>query len=313
MASLQSLLDKTSRTFALNIPFLPEPTQAEVTIAYLLFRIADTFEDATSWTPDRRIEALHDFSNLLSECNEADADRLTLAWMKDPPTDHNGYLDLLSHTPFVINRLAALNTVARDIVRIHTVRTATGMAGIVARTRDRCELELHDMEDLQRYCYIVAGIVGEMLTELFLLGRDHLLARAPYLRERSHLFGEGLQLTNILKDADDDQDKGRQFLPAAVKRSDVFTQARLGLVAACEYTLALQEARAARGIVSFNALPVMLAWATVDKVERQGPGSKLTRLAVSAIIKKMNRALEQDAPVFDLAEVSSMSGAGYML
>jgi farnesyl-diphosphate farnesyltransferase len=44
---LHDLLTKTSRTFALSIPELPEPTMREVTIAYLLFRIADTFEDAT--------------------------------------------------------------------------------------------------------------------------------------------------------------------------------------------------------------------------------------------------------------------------
>ncbi|HZD06425.1 MAG TPA: squalene/phytoene synthase family protein, partial [Longimicrobiales bacterium] len=45
MADLGRLLDRTSRTFALNIPLLPQPTRREVTVAYLLFRIADTFED----------------------------------------------------------------------------------------------------------------------------------------------------------------------------------------------------------------------------------------------------------------------------
>jgi len=41
------LLQKTSRTFALAIPLLPEPTRTAVGAAYLLFRVADTFEDAT--------------------------------------------------------------------------------------------------------------------------------------------------------------------------------------------------------------------------------------------------------------------------
>ena len=36
--SLQNLLVKTSRTFALAIPQLPQPTLREVTVAYLLFR-----------------------------------------------------------------------------------------------------------------------------------------------------------------------------------------------------------------------------------------------------------------------------------
>ena len=44
---LQDQLVKTSRTFALAIPLLPQPTARQVTVAYLLFRIADTFEDAS--------------------------------------------------------------------------------------------------------------------------------------------------------------------------------------------------------------------------------------------------------------------------
>ena len=51
MIDVNDLLVKTSRTFALAIPLLPEPTRREVGLAYLLFRIADTFEDATAWTP----------------------------------------------------------------------------------------------------------------------------------------------------------------------------------------------------------------------------------------------------------------------
>ncbi len=69
---LKELLEKTSRTFALSIPVLPEPTRRQVMIAYLLFRIADTFEDAAHWPPERRrgalgqFEALHSFSNRFS-------------------------------------------------------------------------------------------------------------------------------------------------------------------------------------------------------------------------------------------------------
>ena len=60
-ADLEELLIASSRTFALAIPHLPEPTRREVTIAYLLFRVADTFEDATSWPRSSRIEALERF------------------------------------------------------------------------------------------------------------------------------------------------------------------------------------------------------------------------------------------------------------
>jgi len=49
MKDLRDLFQKTSRTFALSIPVLPEPKNREVMIAYLLFRIADTLEDAAHW------------------------------------------------------------------------------------------------------------------------------------------------------------------------------------------------------------------------------------------------------------------------
>ena len=65
MTDIGDLLQKTSRTFALTIPFLPAPTSREVSIAYLLFRIIDTFEDATGWPAARRVEALARFVALV--------------------------------------------------------------------------------------------------------------------------------------------------------------------------------------------------------------------------------------------------------
>ena len=59
---IEDLLQKTSRTFALTIPYLPQPTRDEVGIAYLLFRIIDTFEDAVLWAPALRLEALPEHS-----------------------------------------------------------------------------------------------------------------------------------------------------------------------------------------------------------------------------------------------------------
>ena len=55
---LDRLLAETSRTFALTIPLLPEPTRRETTVAYLLFRIADTLEDATLWGAARKAASM---------------------------------------------------------------------------------------------------------------------------------------------------------------------------------------------------------------------------------------------------------------
>ena len=51
MNKMDRLLMDTSRTFAMSIPFLEEPLREEVGLAYLLFRILDTFEDAEAVQP----------------------------------------------------------------------------------------------------------------------------------------------------------------------------------------------------------------------------------------------------------------------
>jgi farnesyl-diphosphate farnesyltransferase len=116
------------------------------------------------------------------------------------------------------------------------------------------------------------------------------------LRERAAAFGEALQLVNILKDTATDVAEGRSFLPRSAPRSEVFALARRDLGTAREYTLALQRAGAPRGIVEFCALPAELAWATLEKVEARGPGSKVSRLEVFAIKKRVDRALDSGEP-----------------
>jgi farnesyl-diphosphate farnesyltransferase len=314
MADLDLLLERTSRTFALSIPLLPEPTRREVTIAYLLFRIADTFEDCFSWPRDRRIEALERFCALLrltdgptaaapgaegqgaAESWVIEARQLASRWAVEMPVSHDGYRELLEETPQVLQEYASLRAEARGLIGRHTVRTATGMARYVAGTGDDGRLQLQTLQDLRDYCYVVAGIVGEMLTELFLLGRPTLRSIGPYLRERSRAFGEGLQLVNILKDSATDIREGRAYIPAAVQRAEVFDLARLDLEAASEYTLALQSSGAETGLVAFNALPVRLAWATLDRVERGGPGAKISRAEVWEIVAELQQALQSQRP-----------------
>ena len=151
-------------------------------------------------------------------------------------------------------------------------------------------------ERVHHACFVVAGLVGELLTELFLLGRPPLARVASELRELSRAFGEGLQLVNIIKDSASDAKQGRRYLPPDTGLGEVLALARRDLQAASQYVLALQRAGAERGLVAFVALPVRLATATLDRIEQAGPGSKLTRPEVYAIVQRMNRALDHDEP-----------------
>ncbi|MGC4117706.1 MAG: squalene/phytoene synthase family protein [Myxococcales bacterium] len=300
MAELDQLLVSTSRTFALSIPQLADPPRREVSVAYLLFRIADTFEDATRWPRSERLDALREFSELVREPDVAKAKALVRGWLEAPPCDHAGYLELLRETPAVLAELEKFVPSRRSAIVLHTLRTAEGMARFVQRADEAGNLRLADVADLKDYCYVVAGIVGELLTDLFVDAAPQLRAVEPALRERERAFGEGLQLVNILKDADSDAKDGRVYLPPGVPRAHILEIARDDLVDAAEYVLALREAKAPRGMLGFTALPVLLARTTLDEVERHGPGAKVSRLTVAAVVGKLMNDLDAGAPPLEV-------------
>src|SRR5262249_10586434 len=244
------LLEKTSRTFALSIPVLPEPTRREVMIAYLLFRIADTFEDASHWTPEDRIASIADFNALLRHYDRPRAETLAREWVARQGAHAAGCQELMAEVPFVLDSFFELSPGAIPPIREHVIRSADGMASIVARTRGG-ELTLHSIPELKDYCYIVAGIVGEMLSELFLLDRPNIAPVAAYMRERAATFGEALQLVTIVKDSAGDAAEGRRYLPAEVPVAEVFALARRDLGVAGDYIHALQKAAAPRRVVEF--------------------------------------------------------------
>ena len=296
MATLDDLLEKTSRTFALSIPMLPEPTRRHVGLAYLLFRIADTFEDAARWSRDRRVEALADLERLLE--GNGSPEKISASWLTDLPVTHAGYLELLRETPAVLEAYRAMPGAAREALRHDLTRTVRGMQDVVRRGDERGNLRLASIRELRDYCYVVAGIVGEMLTAQFLIDRPELAPVAPRLRRRSRFFGEGLQLVNILKDRASDATEGRVYLPTGTDVRVVFGIARGDLDRAAEYVSTLQRAGAPEGFVAFTASPAILARASLDRIEERGPGAKIGRDEVAALMERMFERLERGQAPF---------------
>jgi farnesyl-diphosphate farnesyltransferase len=301
MADLQKLLAKTSRTFALSIPLLEEPLRAEVGVAYLLFRIADTFEDAARWPRAERLEALADLAALLRKPDPSLATSKAKTWLDSRPCDEEFYLELLAEAPAVLAHLDGLAPASREAIVRQVLRTVLGMADFVRAGDAEGRLRLTSLDDLRRYCYVVAGIVGELLTELFLLNASHLSPVHAELEASDATFGEGLQLVNILKDSLADARDGRSYLPAGLPRQEVLAVARADLAQAARYVLCLQEAHAPRGIVEFTALPVLLAFATLDELEKSGPGAKISRVKVAALMGKLRNDAQAGTPVISLA------------
>jgi farnesyl-diphosphate farnesyltransferase len=299
--ALRALLQKTSRTFALTIPLLPEPLQTEVATAYLLFRIIDTFEDATRWDAVRRAKALSLFIQLMQSEDAHELRDMAAQWLDEPPLDHPGYLELLAATPEVIGWHRRLRPAAREQLRLHVARSASGMIGVVERSDANGHLQLQTLQDLRAYCFVVAGIVGEMLTELFMLQSPSLDKVGSELRARAVEFGEALQLVNILKDVRPDAAEGRIYLPREATLPEVFLLARADLRRAAEYTDLLRTSGADRGMVAFNALNTRLAIETLHLLRDQGPGAKLTRLQVTSLAAQVMNAVETGGVLFPAA------------
>jgi phytoene synthase len=74
-----------------------------------------------------------------------------------------------------------------------------------------CQMDLSqtryiDYPGLQRYCHLVAGVVGEVAANIFGHTQPETIAYA-------HKLGQALQLTNILRDVGEDALRGRIYLP----------------------------------------------------------------------------------------------------
>ena len=76
-----------------------------------------------------------------------------------------------------------------------------------------CQMDLRqtrylDYAGLQRYCHLVAGVVGEVAAQIF--GQTQ-----AQTTDYAHQLGQALQLTNILRDVGEDALRGRIYLPMA--------------------------------------------------------------------------------------------------
>ena len=273
------LLEGSSRTFALSIPRLPQPLRDQVALAYLVFRIADTIEDEGQARDDQRIEVLQKFQQCLND--EQCVEQLVSDWMADHAPDHEGYAQLLRSGGWVVDQLRELDPEASGNIRHYVGRTILGMI-------DR--LQQHDpgpqgVPGIRSYCYSVAGIVGELCTELFILHHPPLKPDRERLLTLSVAFGEALQLVNILRDQYDDHRAGRQYLPGGVPPDQLLKLATQVNDQSQEYIAMLERRDSPAGILEFNKINLCLAAATLELLQEQGPGVKLSRKTVSQLIE----------------------------
>jgi phytoene synthase len=151
---------------------------------------------------------------------------------------------------------------------------------------DGCEIDLQqtrflDFAGLQRYCHLVAGVVGEVAAGIF--GRT----QADTLRYAQRL-GLAMQLTNIIRDVGDDARRGRIYLPIdELQRFDVKAHELLQREAPWGYSerfTALMRFQAARAHATYDEALALLPEA--DRVA-QKPG-----LMMANIYRRLLREIE---------------------
>jgi len=286
-AVVRDLLVRTSRTFALAIPLLPEPTQNALALAYLLFRVADTLEDAAHWSRDARVVALDELVPILRNGDAARARAASRDWVVRNATVDKGCLDLLVAFPTLLDEISTWPPARARVVLEHAARTAEGMARTLREADAAGHVRLADVAALRAYCYVVAGIVGELVTALFVYDAPELTAVKPTLVRHERAFGEGLQLVNILKDEGSDAKDGRAYLPRGVPREEILSLARADLEEARLYIAALAEAGSPAGFVAFTTLTVELADRSLAAVETRGTGAKVPRTEVLGLVARL--------------------------
>jgi phytoene synthase len=147
-----------------------------------------------------------------------------------------------------------------------------------------CQMDLSqnrylDYPALQRYCDLVAGVVGEVAANIF--GQTQ-AGTAVY----AHKLGHALQLTNIIRDVGEDARRGRIYLPLSeLQQFDVKAYEILQCSYSERFTSLMQfQSRRAQALYD-EALALLPA---IDR-RAQKPG-----LMMAAIYRALLREIERD-------------------
>lgn len=288
---VDELLQGTSRTFALAIPLLKDQRRRQIGLSYLLFRVADSIEDAPEADVPVKLRLLQE---LRCELNRPDI-------TGDHPTGFSAHVQLdvcglwpensathrlLCELPRLLAMLNWTDFAAATAIRAALSQTIDGMTRFLASSElSLVQIQLQTVQDLRAYCYVVAGIVGEMLTDLFVSHHAISPEIAGNLRRMSVGFGECLQLTNILKDADSDALDGRIFIPAGISRDAVLSLAFQATDDAKRYICLLEKNDFPGDVIAFCRFLCLLAEGTLGRLQNDGGTNKLTREDVRRLLE----------------------------
>ena len=213
------LLRHTSRSFVVGIEALEPPLRDQVGQAYLLCRLLDTFEDATGVPVAWRANGLDQSRRLLEQLAAGQPlERELVDWkrvhrLEDPEWESipRWERQLLNDGPELWKLLTTHPVEVRRSIRRAVTPMIDGMEGELRRPAGDAG---RSTEELDRYCFHVAGTVGLLLNDLFAGALQRLLSE-----EDAVAFGKLLQLVNVTRDFSGDWAEGRCYWPGLGSRA----------------------------------------------------------------------------------------------
>jgi len=198
---------------------LPPGLDKDVMVGYEILRTVDTIEDS-SLEMKTKLETFALFRNIL---NGGFEDENILALQRALDNGTHNELDKAVVKHMVPNIFTALNSLGREQREI-VARTALEMSYGMAREDF---LDILSLKHQDEYCYYVAGLVGYMLTDLFMADGRLEDWRYKEIYPYSEPYGIGLQKVNILRDMNSDLYEDRLYWPKDVVEKHGFSKRSL--------------------------------------------------------------------------------------
>jgi len=256
------ILKLTSRTFYIPITLLGSTLKKTVGSAYLCMRAIDEIEDHEALDIETKQHLLRSTSALLkSEFDAAAYEQLMHPYKSVMPEVTLRLGDWISVCPPEIV----------EKVKESTSVMATGMAKWAGEN-----WHVKTKEDLDDYTYYVAGLVGVMLSDIW-----EWYDGTQTDRELAIGYGRGLQAVNMLRNQQEDEERGVKFFPDGWNANDMFMYAERNIELADEYMKDIST----RTITLFCKIPLALAKKTI-KALKSGR-EKISRDEVETIVDKI--------------------------
>ena len=257
------MLKDTSRTFYIPITLLRKTLKHTVGSAYLCMRAIDEIEDHEILTNDVIAILLRETADLLEESFDKEAYfKVIEPYQEELPEVSVRLGDWIDVCPEGF----------RQPMQNYTAKMARGMADWADK-----DWFVKTEEDLDDYTYYVAGLVGEMLSDIW-----KWYDGTETDMELAVGFGRGLQAVNILRNQEEDyEERGVSFVPEGWGRDEVFAYARENLRLADEYMKDIKTRR----IKWFCQIPLELAKRTLSVME--SGREKMTREEVEETVEEI--------------------------